>query len=109
MLATTTAEVFAYIADHLHVIGWPVLIGFAWKFRGNLDAFLHSWEAMDARAQTTADTTAVIKQSVDKMSTNHLKHIEMSLASMDVRHEKETELLTNIDKGIAILVDRSKS
>jgi hypothetical protein len=106
-MLSPTVSVFEWIADHLHIFGWPALIGLVWTFRGTLDRFVNSWKAMDARTQTTADTTAIIKQTVDTMSTNHLKHIEMSLASMDLRHEKETDLLTNIDKGIAILVDRS--
>jgi hypothetical protein len=106
MLAPSTIDVFVWIADHLSLLGWPALVGIIWKSRGRLDAFVNSWNAMDLRTQATADTTALIKKNVDVMSSNHLKHIEASLASMDLRHEKETELLTSIDKGIAVLVDR---
>ena len=106
MLSLSTVDVFVWIADHLALLGWPALVGIIWKSRGKLDAFTNSWNAMDLRTQVTANTTALIKENVDTMSSNHLKHIESSLASMDVRHEKETDLLTNIDKGIAILVDR---
>jgi hypothetical protein len=103
----TLVSTIEWISSHLHVFGWPALIGLVWKFRGSLDTFTNSWNALESTTKVTAETAATIKQNVDVMSSNHLKHIEMSLASMDIRHEKETELLTNIDKGIAILVDRN--
>lgn len=100
-MQTSTADVLEWISNHLHVIGWPVLIGVIWKCRGILDKFINRFETIDKRTASTADLATETKAGVDAIATNHLKHIED-----DTRENKES--LHKIAEGIAVLVDRAK-
>jgi hypothetical protein len=106
MLTTSTVDVLSWAADHLALIGWPVVIGLIWKFRGAIDDYVSSWKAASNRIAATETIAVAIKTDVDTMMTNHLKHIEDALASEKEVHAEELKTLQSMDKNIAVLVDR---
>jgi hypothetical protein len=106
MYTTSTVDVLSWGADHLSLIGWPVVIAIIWKFRGAIDAYVLSWKSASERIAATEKIAMVIQTDVDTMMTNHLKHIEEALAGEKDFHAKELETLISMDRNIAILVDR---
>lgn len=90
-----------WAAHAIQLIAWPTLVLFAWKARGYLQQWLGRAEAMEKEARIAAENTSATKAVVDQIQGNHLTHMEADLKT-------QTELLTSIDKGIAILVDRGK-
>lgn len=125
------------INAHAPIVGWTVLTScallctrFAWKARGGFDDFItgqnadrdlarKTFEGVEAakrealtQVQTAtahgeakaAEIRAIAEQNQDKinlMNDNHLAHMELDIS-------KHTELLSSIDRNIAILVDRSR-
>lgn len=76
---------FDWAAAHMHLIGWPAVVGIAWKVSRAVSKFTNR-----------VDTTMT---QIDTMSTNHFPHMEQSLARQDV-------FLENIDKNIGRLADK---
>lgn len=135
MLADT--GILSFIDSHVHIIGWSFLctaIGFctkyAWSVRGAFDKFMSDQAASNKNIAETlakvdeAKTAALdaafaakregeqkaaeILAIVNKLDTNHLAHMEKDLAALNSMQEKHLEILTSIDKGIAILCDRAR-
>ena len=79
--------------DIVHIIGIPAIIGgLVWLGK--------TWQTFDARTKNTERLASETKTVVDTVATNHLAHMSKDL-------ETQTTVLSNIDKNISILVDRT--
>lgn len=100
-MTLTTLTPFEWVSSHLQLVGWPVLLGLVWTFRGVVEKWTQKWEMIDSRSKDTLSTVAAVKQQTDTIAGNHLAHIEDDMG-------KQTIILESIDRNIAILVDRSR-
>jgi hypothetical protein len=98
---TSAYDVFQFVSEHIHIIGWTGLGVLAWKARGSIDEFITSMKTANQEVSSTHDLTAQVKAGVDTMQTNHLVHLQQTA-------EESKDILSSIDKNMAILVDRSK-
>lgn len=105
-MGAQTRDVLEWIATHLQVIGWPVVVGLVWKGRGLLDRFITSWEMSSKKIETTEAIAATIKANVDSLASNHFEHLAKDLSALKELQEKSVVLLAAIDKGIAVLGER---
>lgn len=103
---STTLAVLDYIANHIQVLGWTGLGIVAWKGRGYIDDFLSSVKLSDQRLLETRAIAVEVKAGVDAIQNNHLTHMEKDMSGLAEKQDTTIELLTSIDKGIAILADR---
>lgn len=85
-----------------HAIVTALLTLAGWLGKNLVSQVKQEWAEMKVTAQTT-----------HKLASNHMAHLEADLKQLNQKQdianekaEKQVELLTNIDKGIAILVDR---
>lgn len=76
---------FEWASSHMHLIGWPALVFFAWQ-AGNFFRSL----------KTQVNTTVT---QINEMATNHFPHMEASLAKQDV-------YLASIDRNIERVADK---
>ena len=76
---------FEWASNHLHILGWPAVVFFAWQVGGY-------FKELTAKAKKTVD-------QIDAMATNHFPHMEASLAKQDT-------YLESIDKNIGRLADK---
>jgi hypothetical protein len=105
----SAAVVVDWIANHLQLVGWPALVGITWKFKGLFDRHFNSLAEVKENAVSAVQTTKQIKQNLEVVQNNHLAHLADDIKQVGIQYEKHTELLTSIDRGIAVLVDRSSS
>ena len=68
---------------------------------GSLIAHVDSIPVIAAAQTNAAQIVAATKEQVDSLASNHLRH-------QSDQGEEQIKLLTNIDKGISILVDRGR-
>ena len=79
--------------DIVHIIGIPAIIGvIVWLTK--------NWQAFDERTKNTEKLAEETKTMISQVTTNHLAHMAQDLGA-------QTVMLTNIDKNIEILVDRT--
>lgn len=83
---TASPSPFEWASQHIHMLGWGTVVLAAWKIATFFTA---------AKAQVTKTVT-----QIDSMATNHFPHMEASLTRQDT-------FLSNIDKNIQRLVDKS--
>jgi hypothetical protein len=95
--------------DHLSLVGWPTLLAITWKFKGAFDKYLNGIAEVQKKTASTEQVTGEIKRNLEVVQNNHLAHLAEDIKGVGAQYEKHTELLTSIDRGIAILVDRSGS
>ena len=57
--------------------------------------------------QKRQDAGKLAVDQINKMATNDLPHLTKAAEESNVHLVKQTELLTSVDKSLAILVDRS--
>jgi len=103
------AIVAAWAADHLNLIGWPVLLTLCWKFKGAFDSYFNNIEEVRLKTREAADIGKKIQQELNTVQTNHLVHLSQDMKEIHDIYDRHTDLLTSIDRGIAVLVDRGKS
>jgi hypothetical protein len=96
------------ISEYIHIFGWPCLLGLIWALRGRIDKFVHKFDGIDKRTQDTANIVSLIQ-------TNHLAHLAADMTEQKTKQGEtlvalndQTKVLTSIDRGIAILVDRNR-
>jgi hypothetical protein len=83
-----------------HIIGIPAIVaGIVWLVR-TFDASQRQWKDIDSNSKAAFDTASVIKSQVDVLQNNHMAHMETEL-------KNQTQLLTSVDKNIAIIADRT--
>ena len=90
------ANFLKIVGDNIHTVGWGSVIGFV--------GFL--WRKSIQAAQKEKAGEAAVAQ-LNKMATNDMPHMQESLVSLNSKHDESVRLLTSIDKGISILVDRT--
>lgn len=76
---------FEWASQHLHLIGWPTLIFFAWKVGKYFE-------------RGVTQITKTVTQ-IDQMATNHFPHMETSLLKQD-------GLLESMDRNIQRMADK---
>jgi len=103
------ANVVVWIADHLNLVGWPALITIVWKFKGAFDTYFNNLDEVRLKTREAADISRKIQQDLSNVQTNHLTHLSQDMKEMHDIYDRHTDLLTSIDRGIAVLVDRGKS
>jgi hypothetical protein len=96
-MSPTPTEVFNWIFNHFHLIGWSGLLAvcaYAIKVMRKADDF-------KARVLT-------VESNVNKMATNCMPTIQANTQATNEKLDRQTELLENINTGIAVLVDRGR-
>jgi hypothetical protein len=106
-MATDGVTPLMWAIEHINLVGWPALIAITWKLKGAFDDFLSSLRTILAQTAATEKATAEIKSSLSTVQNNHLAHLADDIKEVSTQYDKHTELLTSIDKGIGLLVDRS--
>lgn len=96
------------ILSHLQHVGWVTIIGFVfWLWRKSLKASVLLVKGEEQRELALKQIT-----EIHSAATNHLPTAMEALgkkADVSNEHlEEQTKVLTNIDKGIGILVDRGR-
>lgn len=107
MLFFVTQTPYEFVAQHLPTVGWGIIISFfLWLWKTTLK-WMVGFE--DAKRRAIA-----VEANVNLVATNHLAHIQDDMEEQTKQfkaiakaYEKQTELLTSIDKNIALLVDRT--
>jgi Mg2+ and Co2+ transporter CorA len=88
------------LRDVVHIVGIPgIIAAIIWMIRRN-DQSQRQLRDIDNNAKLSVTTVAEVKACVDTMQNNHMAHMQGDL-------NKQTEILTSIDKNIGILVDRN--
>jgi predicted transcriptional regulator len=124
----------------LPIVGWGTVITgcviafrWAWSLRGAIDGFLTSQTKAGDLAQKTYNSVervkseaiaqvkaateageakaAELREGINKLDTNHLSHIQMDIAEMNVKYDrvigistKQLEVIQAVKEGIAVLV-----
>ena len=84
------------------------MIVIVWKLKGVIDKY--STDLGEAKAQATLASLASMKlqSTLETIQNNHLLHLSQDVKEIHDIYDRHTELLTSIDRGIAVLVDRGK-
>ena len=89
-------DVFKTIGDNIHTVGWGSVIGFiGWAWR----------RSFQIKEKEKAGENAVAQ--LNKLATNDFPHMQEALTNLNEKHVESVRLLTNMDKNISILVDRT--
>lgn len=84
------------IGDNIHVVGWGSVISFiGWAWRRSFQISQKEKSGEIAVAQ------------LNKLATNDFPHMQEALTNLNGKHDESVRLLTNMDKNIALLVDRT--
>jgi len=84
----------------VRIVGWPSLVGVViWLVR-TFDASNRKLTDIDKHSKAAFDTVTVVQTQVDTMQSNHMAHMQEELKG-------QTVILTNMDKNIGLLVDRT--
>ena len=108
MAANEAATIFEFISNNFHIVGWTALGVAAWRLRGYIDKFLAGVALSDTRLQETQAIAIQVRSGVDQIQTNHLAHMEKDMTALADVQASTIQVLTSIDKGIGILVDRGR-
>jgi len=92
-VAASNPSPFEWASQHIHLVGWPVIVALIVKATWHIGRFLS-----DLQAQATKTVA-----QIDTMATNHFPHMEASLTGQD-------KTLASIDSSLKTLVQlQSKS
>lgn len=104
-----------WASQHLQLIGWPALLVIAWRVRGYFETVSKRWEKVEDKTTDSLLRLSEVKHAVDRneaslntISGNHLAHIETGIVELNNRQDRSLEVLNSIDKGISVLVDRTR-
>lgn len=97
---------FEWASQHLHLVGWPVLVALAWKARGAVENFLNEAKVTAAKTEETLKISETMQSELQVIGSNHLSHIQKDMSDLNLKYDRSLETLQSIDKGIGILVDR---
>lgn len=98
----TPQTVVDWISSHIHMLGWSGITALVSRIL--YLTFKGGSIAVDAKSRVLA-----AEANLSKMATNCVPTIQKNIEELNAKHDKTTELLENIDKNIAILVDRGRS
>jgi hypothetical protein len=98
----------------IRMLGWPLLIGIIVRLVRSYDKGTQQLKDIGDKAAISALNTATALVQIDQIKDNHLSHLAQDLVDQKNKQEKtievidnQTKILMSIDKGIAILADRS--
>lgn len=97
---------FEWASQHVHLVGWPVLVALAWRARGAVEKFLNNSKVSAIKVEETLKISQALQADLQVIGSNHLSHIEKDMSELNAKHDRSTDILRSIDKGIGILVDR---
>jgi hypothetical protein len=87
----------------VRIIGWPTLLGaLVWIVR-KWDKGQADFTEVCANTRTAVSGVAEVKAQVDKIQTNHFAHLQDSMQTLVQQSSKQVEILTSVDKNIAVL------
>jgi hypothetical protein len=105
-LITSASDVFDYVAGHLAIIGWPVLLGLIWKARGAIDAYFSDQKtASDKISKTLAavdDAKATAVEEAKKATEHGAQKAQELLSRIDANQlkiESTANLLKQVDEN----------
>ena|SRR5882724_8668917 len=99
---TIQLNVFEWISQHIHLLGWSTISAFAGRL------FWLTFKGGGLFLETRGRVLAAEKHLV-KMATNCVPTIQNNTEATNTKLDKQTEILESIDKNIAVLVDRGRS
>ena len=108
MLAQSSvfAQLITFADQLVRLIAWPILIGLVWKLRGKVDEWVLTLVSLQTNIQESNTLIAATKDLVDKVTANHLKHIEEAVLAGNKQHMQQLEVLQDIRTSMEILKDR---
>lgn len=84
---------FKFFSDHIHILGWLTLISFVAKMSWRVSAFLE-------KISQSFDKTTKMQNTVEKVATNHLPHLQQSMDRMnETLAETRNDLVSEL-KGV---------
>lgn len=90
----------------IRILGWPTLLCvLVWLIR-TWDKGQRQVAEIDANTKTTIAAVSVVKDVVDKMTSNHLAHLQLGIEQVAKSNDQAVEILRKIDTGISVLTDR---
>ncbi len=99
MLINTGPTPFQWVSDNIHMVGWGTIMALAiWVWRKSIEVTVGFKESQKA------SKTAVAQ--IDQLATEHFPEMRTNLTALNTKTEKANEILSSIDKGIAVIVDR---
>lgn len=69
-------NLFAWLSDHIQLIGWPTLIAIAWKTSAKVTKAVARFRNAEEELSNTQDT-------VNTVATNHLPHLQLELEKLN--------------------------
>lgn len=95
------------LADEiLRILGWPTLLGvLVWAIR-TWDQGQQQFKEIDTNTKTAVQSVTQVKEQVERIETNHLKHLQEGIIQVAMSNDKAVTVLQDINTGIKILVDR---
>jgi len=110
MVAPDAADValsFTWLFDHIHIAFWVGFLGLAWKVSREFTKFISAQHDVLTTAATTKALVTEVHGVVATIKDNHLAHLAQDIKEVSDHNERHIELLTSIDKNIAVIADRS--
>jgi hypothetical protein len=90
-----------------HIVGLPAIIGaIVWLVRA-FDTSTRTNKEISDGVKETQRLAMETHGAVDTMQTNHLAHLSEGIKDLSDTQNKTVEVLSSIDTGIKVLVDRS--
>lgn len=90
----------------VRIFGWPTLLcTLVWLIR-TWDKGQRQVAEIDANTKTTIAAVSVVKDAVDKMTNNHLAHLQAGIEQVAKSNDEAVEILHKINTGISVLTDR---
>jgi hypothetical protein len=112
-------QLVGLVRDFVGIFGWAsILAGGSWSIKEYLAFKRRNKETLEA-AVASNTKIAEVKLAVDAMQNNHLVHLQGDVTELKTTigthfedfvkiNEKQFEVLTSIDKNIAVLKDRGE-
>src|ERR1700690_4386885 len=75
-MTTDAASAMIWASDHLNLLGWPMLVGIVWKFKGNIDNFF-------AEQKIAFNNVGVTLAAVEDTKAEVLKNVRETMASVE--------------------------
>ena len=94
------------VDELIRIFGWPALLGaLVWAVR-KWDAGQHDLKSMALNTTKAVSGVEDVKAQVTVLQTNHMAHLQEGIEQVAKSNDQAVSILQNIDKGIAVLVDR---
>jgi histidyl-tRNA synthetase len=102
VFTASVSDLFDYVAGHLSIIGWPVLIGVVWRFRGVLDEYFQvQKDAVDKVSKTlesVEQAKAIAVEAVKTATESGTKKAQELMARVDANQERIESAAAAIQK-----------